>query len=243
MYRFLLLLFICLLGVSDLDALAQTVPDSLAVSRVAVWDEGPVNYRTPPYEQIEQWKADPDYLYDRGEGPNILNYLITRIFYWLGSFVGNRPWFFYVILVLAGLLVLYLLLRILDVPVAGLFVVSRQGTQSNLRFSDDAHDYTTPKLMEMLRMFRNNKAWREAVRMMFLLYLRELDDKGEITIKPFKTNQEYYREISDSKIKEEYRKRKRLFDVVWYGHVDLDSGQFEQVERLFTKNAGKEVSA
>lgn len=56
MYRFLLLLFICLLGVSDLDALAQTVPDSLAVSRVAVWDEGPVNYRTPPTSRLSSGK-------------------------------------------------------------------------------------------------------------------------------------------------------------------------------------------
>ncbi len=79
--------------------------------------------------------------------------------------------------------------------------------------------------------------------MMFLLYLRELDDKGEITIKPFKTNQEYYREISDSKIKEDFRKRKQLFDVVWYGHVDLDVNQFQQVETLFNSQQGKEAQA
>lgn len=243
MPRFLLLLFICLFVGSDFYSGAQTRADSVSVDEVEVWDQGVVNYRTPPYEQIEQWKTDPDYLYDRAEGPGFWNYLLTRIFYWLGSFVGNRPWFFYVILAFAGLLVLYLLLRLLDVPVAGLFVISHQRTESRLRFADDVHDYTIPKLLEMLQMFRNNKAWREAVRMMFLLYLRELDDKGEITIKPFKTNQEYYREISDSKIKEDFRKRKQLFDVVWYGHVDLDVNQFQQVETLFNSQQGKEAQA
>lgn len=239
----LLFLLFSFFLVPDFHLQAQSKSDSVLVEENEVWDAGVVNYRNPPYEQIEQWKSMPRYHYDRNESPGILSYLFSRVFQWLGSFMGERPWFFYIILILGGLLVFYLLLRILDVPVSGLFVLSRHQTDSPLSFGDEAHEYPTAKLQDMLSMFRANHAWREAVRVMFLLYLRELQTKGEITIRPFKTNLEYYREISDAQDKQMFRKRKRLFDVVWYGHVDLNAEQFAQVENVFDNRAGKEVSS
>ena len=240
MIRFLLLFISCIV-VQAIPLKGQEVVDSASLAQVEAWDEGGVDYRQPPVEQIEQWKNSPRYVYDRDAGPGFWNFIFARVLNWLGSFMGERPWSFYVLLVIGGLLVLFLLLRLLDVPVAGLFVMSRHKGESQLRFVDEAHEYPTAKLKEMLAMFRNNKAWREALRMMFLIYLRELEARGEITIKPFKTNQEYYREIQDSQIKETFRKRKRLFDIVWYGHVELNGDQFGQVESLFNAEVGKEV--
>ncbi len=219
---------------------AQGEADSVLVEENEVWDAGVIDYRKPPNEQIEQWKSMPRYQYDRNESPGLLDYILSRVLLWLGSFMGERTWFFYVILFFGGLLVFYLLLRILDVPVSGLFVLSRHKTDSLLSFADEAHEYPTAKLQEMLNMFKTNHAWREAVRVMFLLYLRELQKSDKITIKPFKTNLEYYREITDTQDKEAFRKRKRLFDVVWYGHVDLNTQQFEQVEKVFDNYTGKE---
>ena len=239
-YLLLFLLFSFFL-VPDFHIQAQSESDSVLVEENQVWDAGVVDYRKPPYEQIKQWKSMSRYQYDRDKGPGILNYILSRLLLWLGSFMGESPLFFYVILILGGLLVFYLLLRLLDVPVSGLFVLSRHKTDSPLSFGDETHEYPIVKLQEMLKMFRTNHAWREAVRVMFLLYLRELQNKGEITIKPFKTNLEYYREISDAQDKEMFRKRKRLFDVVWYGHVDLNAEQFAQVENVFDNRAGKEV--
>jgi hypothetical protein len=239
-YLLLFLLFNCFF-VPDFHLQAQSESDSVLVEKNEVWDGGVVDYRKPPYEQIEQWKSMSRYQYDRDEGPGILSFIFSRVLLWLGSFMGESPWFFYVILILGGLLVFYLLLRLLDIPVSGLFVLSRHKTESPLSFGDEADEYPTAKLQEMLNMFRTNHAWREAVRVMFLLYLRELQNKGGITIKPFKTNLEYYREISDAQDKEAFRNRKRLFDVVWYGHVDLNAEQFGQVESVFYNRAGKEV--
>jgi hypothetical protein len=242
MPRFLLLfLLFSFFFVPDFHLQAQSESDSLLVEENEVWDAGAIDYRQPPYEQIEQWKSMSRYHYDRDEGPGIFSYIFSRILLWLASLMGEGPWFFYVILIMGGLLVFYLLLRILDIPVSGLFVLSRHKTDSALSFADETHEYPIAKLQEMLKMFRTNHAWREAVRVMFLLYLRELQSSGEITIKPFKTNLEYFREISDFQEKEAFRKRKRLFDVVWYGHVDLNAEQFEQVEIVFANRAGKEV--
>jgi len=241
--KLLLFILFSFIFLPDFHLQAQSESDSVLVEENEVWDVGAVDYRKPPYEQIEQWKSMPRYHYDRSESPGILSYLFSRALLWIGSFMGERPWFFYVILVFGGLLVFYLLLRLLDVPVAGLLVLSRHKTDSPLSFADEAHEYPTAKLQEMLNMFRTNHAWREAVRVMFLLYLRNLQNKGEITIKPFKTNLEYYREISDVQEKDAFRKRKRLFDVVWYGHVDLNAEQFAQVETVFGNRAGKEVSS
>jgi hypothetical protein len=233
-HKRLLLFLFCTLAWVPVN-IAGVSTDSVAVTYVKVWDEGNINYRHPPYRQIEEWQSDSKYRYDRDDsGPGFWNYLLSRILYWLLSATSGRPWFFYVLLVLGGFLMLFLLLRLLNVPVTGLFVISQHRENSGLQFNDNEFDYSSDKLRDMLAMYRNNGAYREAVRVMFLLYLRELHSRQIITIRHFKTNYDYYKEIqTDSEKQSEFRQLMRLFDVVWYGHVDLTMLQFNEIEKAF----------
>jgi len=200
---------------------------------VSVWDNGKVEYRHPPYNKIEVWKSNPDYTYDRDQGPGFWDYVLSRLFSWLFSVTEGRPWFFYLLLAIGGLFVLYLLLKFLDVPVSGLFVLSHRQETSGLQFGQDEQEYSPEKLREMLKMYRNNGAYREAVRILFLLYLRELQATGKIVLKHYKTNFDYYREIQNSREREQFRKRMQLFDVIWYGHIDISRSQYDKVEKIF----------
>lgn len=228
-----LILFLFLFLVFVPQSSSSDQKDSLAMPDESAWHEGVVDYRQPPFEQIEEWKLDPQYRYDRDAGPGIWDFLVTRVLYWLFSATEGRPWLFYVVVTLGGILVLFLLLRLLDVPVTGLFVFSRNPGNATLLFSDDNSEVSSEKLYQMFTMFRNNGAYREALRALFLLYLRELHDDGAISIRRFKTNYDYYREIPSGREKEIFRKRMHLFDVVWYGHVNLSSVQFNQLEKTF----------
>jgi len=213
--------------------LSAGTEDSLAVSRVSSWDQGSVNYRHPPYQQIEAWRSNPRYNYDRDAGPGFWNYLMSRVLQWFLSSVGGRSWVFYLFLGIGGLFVLYLIIKILGIPVSGLLVLSRPHESSGLQFREDEQDYSSEKLIEMFKMFRENGAYREAVRVLFLLYLKELHERGLVVVRRFKTNHDYFREIKLQPEKELFRKRMRLFDFVWYGHADISSHQFHHVEKAF----------
>ena len=240
-HRFGTLLFL-ILFVHILGAGAVGVSDTLDVNQLdhkEAWDRSAVEHRPLSEEKLETWKNTPRYQYERSDDqPGLLNYLYSRVFHWLFSASGDWSWIYYVILGLAGILVLLALLRLLNIPVSGLFVMSGKYEDSTLRFNEENEDYTPSKLKEMLRMFRNNGAYREAVRVMFLLYLRELHDQGLIVIRRFKTNYDYYREINSPKEKDRFRKRKRLFDIIWYGHAEPSSDQFREIEKAF-KNRGE----
>jgi hypothetical protein len=232
-HKRLLLIFFCILAWGPVS-IAGDSADSVAVTHVKVWDDGHLNYRHPPYRLIEEWQSAPKYRYDRDEsGPGFWNYLFSRILYWLMSATSGKPWFFYVLLFLGGFLILFLLLRMLNVPVTGLFVMSHHHENSRLQFNDNEFDYSSANLRDMLAMYRNNGAYREAVRVMFLLYLRELHGRQIITIRHFKTNYDYFREIQSDNEQREFRKRMRLFDVVWYGQVNLTMLQFNEIEKEF----------
>lgn len=237
-----LLLFVHILGVG-----AVSPSDTLDVKQLEhkeAWDRSSVEYRPLPKEKLTEWKNDSRYQYDRGQDrPGLWNYLYSRILHWLFTASGDWSWGYYIILIIAGLLVLMALLRLLGIPFSGLFVMSRQREDSTLRFNDEEEDYTPSKLKEMLRLFRNNGAYREAVRVMFLLYMRELQERRLITIRRFKTNYDYYREINEPKEKENFRKRMRVFDIIWYGHAELSADQFREIEKVFKTSGEGRVSS
>jgi hypothetical protein len=237
---FFVFLLILVFFKSGTDVRAQADTLDIGPEQFFSWDQSRVEYRMPPREMIREWQNDPNYRYERDtDGPGIWNFLYTRFLHWLFSFTEGHSWGYYVILVLAGLLVLVALVRLLDVPFTGIFVMSRKGENSALLFHDEENDFSSSKLKDMLRMFRNNGAYREAVRVMFILYLKELDARGVITIKRFKTNHDYYREIQSPREKERIRKRKWLFDIVWYGHAVLSSVQFREIEQVFDNHGLK----
>jgi hypothetical protein len=208
--------------------------DSIQNNNVSAWDEGVVDYRQPPFSQIETWQSDRQYYYDRHKGPGLWDFLFSRLLGWLRNFSSDRPWHFYLLLFLGGFLVLFLVLRYLNIPVSGVFVVSGQSINSGLHFDDHENDFSSDKLNEMLQMFRSNGAYRDAVRIMFLLYLKELNDRGIIVMRRNKTNHDYYLEIDSLQEREVFKKRKRLFDVIWYGHVDVSSVGYRKVVSVFT---------
>jgi hypothetical protein len=92
----------------------------------------------------------------------------------------------------------------------------------------------------MLALYRNNKAYREAVRVLFLLYLQQLQARGLIRLRYFKTNDEYLQEIDNSAERSLFKKRMWLFNRVWYGQASLSQELFFNVEQAFGNVRGEE---
>ncbi len=214
-----------------------------AEEQVKPWDEGIVDYRQPPYDQIEIWKNSSAYRYDREVKPvGFWAILWSYILQWFLTMSQSGNWLMGLVIILGVGLVIWLLVRIFNVPVSGLFFLSRTRQKSDLRFMEGHLDLSGQNLEEMLVLYRNNKAYREAVRLLFLLYLQQLQADGLIRLNTVKTNQEYLREISNPAERVLFKKRMGLFDHVWYGQAPVSDEIYQKVEQAFDYQGGEEVS-
>lgn len=75
---------------------------------------------------------------------------------------------------------------------------------------------------ESIAKFEREGDYRSAVRYQFLLVLKKLSDKKQISWNPEKTNKDYAAELKDYHLKEEFTKLSYIFDYVWYGEFSID---------------------
>jgi hypothetical protein len=83
------------------------------------------------------------------------------------------------------------------------------------------------------------KNYRLAIRYMYLKALKELSSNNIISWHFEKTNNDYYNEIKDPLLKDNFKKVSYLYDYVWYGEFDLDEIGFTNAQKDFerlTKN-------
>ena len=75
--------------------------------------------------------------------------------------------------------------------------------------------------------------YRMAVRYLFLKTLQQLRDKGQITYEPDKTNSRYVFELPVN-WRNDFSQLILQYEYVWYGHFDINAGQYEQVQQKFS---------
>src|SRR5690606_10085794 len=144
----------------------------------------------------------------------------------------------FVSFLLIGLMVIgfvIFILRLLDIPVVGFIVFARGGKKEELLFSDNISSDNEGKLTELLDMYRSNGAFREAVRILYLLTLRKLENCGVLELRDYKTNRDYVREIKDATRKELFSNLVKIYDNVWFGQYDPDSIMYGKIEAVFSK--------
>lgn len=226
-YAIVGLLFLMLL--SDYSLFAQ------GVEKAAPWDDdGPVEYREPDYERIENFKNNPDYVYDRdGQRPGwfsrILSLLLSKLF----QQVEDSHWFRYVLLGCLVLAFTFFVLRLLNVPIVSFITFARSGHGDELFEAAQADLSSDTALENLLALYRKNGAYREAVRVLYLIYLKKLDRKGEIRLREFKTNKEYAREIRDVVLRDQFSSLVKVYDYVWFGQFNPGEEQYKKIELAF----------
>ena len=81
------------------------------------------------------------------------------------------------------------------------------------------------------------KNYRLAVRYMYLKVLKQLSFHNFISWHFDKTNQDYYHEIENLQLKDNFKKVSYLYDYVWYGEFDLDEDGFANARQDFERFA------
>ncbi|MCG8580346.1 MAG: DUF4129 domain-containing protein [Bacteroidales bacterium] len=233
MKLFRLIIIVCTLLFSPAVKAEEViaVPDS-----IEAWDNSFVDYRTPTTDTIAYYRALPEYQYDLAKEPESV---FSKIMRWLASYItvsGEGAtvlgWFLIIAAVIALLL---LIIKLAGIPVKGLFVFSRSTKVSQLNFGQQNTNIEEQKLDKMLTVFINNKAYREATRVMFLQTLRSLNRKGFIQWNAFKTDRDYYYELKEDHLKQGFLNIIRHYEFVWYGKFEISEADFEQLKNGFNQ--------
>ncbi len=226
-YSILLFLLLSMLG---LDLNAQ---DSL---KAEAWDRSYVDYRPASAENIGAYKQMSEYSYDRYKEPKSWWELFKQ---WLWSKIvqiGLRNnGVVYFLIGLAVLILLFVILKLLGVKISGLFIFTQNNKITNLNFKQGEEDIYDENLDKLLVVAIKNKAYREAVRIRYLLSLRHLDSADLIDWRPWKTNKEYYYELSLSEQKELFKSLVISYEYIWYGLFDVEEERFIEVETAFNQ--------
>ncbi len=199
------------------------------------WDDhGPIEYREAPSERIEAFKNNPDYRYDKdGERPGWFSRLLSMLIQMLFQQVEQNHWFRYVLLGLLVLAFAFFILRLLNVPLVSFISFSRPNRADEM-FDGMPADLSSDTVLEdMLALYRSNGAYREAVRILYLIYLKRLDQKGVIRLREFKTNREYAREIRDVLLRDKFSSLVKVYDYVWFGQFNPKEEQYRKIELAF----------
>ena len=85
----------------------------------------------------------------------------------------------------------------------------------------------------LLRASLENKDYKVAIRLYFLMVLQKLDDKKWIEYKKQKTNFLYLREMRDKSEYKNFRELTYAYEYSWYGDVEVDKGLFERLQSRF----------
>lgn len=91
-------------------------------------------------------------------------------------------------------------------------------------------------LFDLLNHSIENEEYKKAIRIQYLILLKELDLKKHIKIKKNKTNKVYINELKNTQFRALLISQTIDFERVWYGDVDVfTSDEFNKNNVLFTK--------
>ncbi len=144
------------------------------------------------------------------------------------GFGDGVKYFFYglMILILAGILIKIFTskVQLTNKKVQSTRPFNIEEVETNLHESD---------LDRYLRESLANKSYRTAVRIYYLMIIKELSSNGMINWKKDKTNREYISEMRSQKGFESFRDITRTFDKVWYGEFNIQQNDFAQIGPKF----------
>ncbi|MCT4643716.1 MAG: hypothetical protein N4A74_01920 [Carboxylicivirga sp.] len=222
--KYLILFCFMCLGV---HALAQ--PDS-TYTQIEAWDNSIVDYRCASADTITYYKSLEEYQYT--SNTEIL-YWWQELVNWLLSFIrisdGSLSLIGWLILLIAVAVIVFIIIRLLGVPIKGLFVFSKSTKVTQLNFALSNMDIESEELEKMMKVSIQNKAYREATRVLFLLSLRALHRKNHIEWNAFKTDRDYYYEVKNQQLKEKFLLLIRQYEYVWFGKFELSEPEFESI--------------
>ena len=237
-----------------LDSLIKSLQDQDTTAYVTTEDSSKVSgeeetttsdrfvLRQMPDTMVHRWKRDPAYAYANDPDFWLKKKSADadpRFMLWLIRILSSKA-FYYVLYSLLGLLLLYVIIRIIVDNNVRLFY--RTPKKKKKDGPEQSNDPGEEDLDQRLKESLLAKDWRQATRYLYLISLSQLDEKQLIRRKADTTNQEYVSQLRGSAWESPFRYLTGLYEKVWYGDFPLQEAQFDRLRRYFEdfyKTVGK----
>ena len=200
-------------------------------------DASAVLPRPVPSGKLEKFRRDPDFRYDRGEGP------ILSIWDWIEAWLMNRfgdafkrvdgavvrKVVDYAIYGIVVITLVYVIIKLIGADPRGIFFSPKK------RMTADAavEDIEQVDFEALIAQFMEKRDYRRVVRLLYHKALKELSARSLIRWKIDKTNRDYCAELAGSSLLNEFTELTRIFEYIWYGNFDLAADSFSAVRDLY----------
>lgn len=137
---------------------------------------------------------------------------------------------------LVAIAIFIIVLIVMFIVNAPRVTVSRKIIKSNhIETEDNPDEYTNDDLASLLNRALEDKDYRLAIRIQFLMLIKLLQDDDRIIWKKEKTNFDYYFEIKENNIKEIFRSIVLTFERIWYANYKASNKTFQQISTQYSK--------
>ncbi len=186
----------------------------------------------------EKYQGDEfDYTVKTGESQNLLLRFLRWLFGGLGDIFGfdispnTIRVIQYLIYVLLGLLVIYLLVRFLVNERFSSVFTKKASAIFDVDLSEQHIE--SLDLDSLMSEALKNKDYRLAVRYQFLKVLKRLSQKELIDWHFEKTNSDYAKELKEDRLKKKFREVSYLYENIWYGEKPISDVQYQKTDDRF----------
>lgn len=202
------------------------------------YDDRKLTVNELPSNLTEKYSgADYDYEETTNEVDNIFSgffeWLIRKLGQWFGidisPFWGTvLRWVVYAIF---AVIAIYFIVRLLANEKASGIRARGKGTRNQIKIQETHIEEID--LNQFIKDAITNGNYRNAVRYLYLNSLKKLSASGKIDWDFQKTNSDYYRELTDQSLKEQFKKVSYLYDYIWYGEFPIDEFAFAKAQTEF----------
>jgi hypothetical protein len=198
-------------------------------------DTSQVSVRSFNQQDLQNFKKDKDFQYDRLQEP--VKSLWDRFWEWvwwqidevMRTKTGRRTvWTTLSILAIAA--IVFFVVKVMGMKDGGLFSRNSNG---DLPFTTSSEDINNISFDAAIREAIESRNFRLAIRLLYLQSLKQLSDKGYIQWQINKTNSDYIMEVAGKPWQSLFRKLTYNFEYTWYGEMNIGNEEFQNLNVQF----------
>lgn len=222
------LLFIALMPLNP--AVQDTSAASFPVDSINV------NVRTVDSQTLQNITDEKVFDYNQlAENPESLMSRIQRWLIQLIQYIFDNPWasvaIRFIFFAIFGVVLIALINHILGGNMSAAFSRTTSGRSVGLNITESNLSKVDYEQLLQEALSKNN--YHDAVRILYLKALQQLNETELITWKPDKTNHDYLRELGAHPSKSPFSRLTRYYEYVEYGDFKIEKPGFENVQNIY----------
>lgn len=212
------------------SAVQGTSADSFPV------DSSNVNVRTVDSQTLQSITDEDVFNYHQlPENPESLMSRILRWLIQLMQYIFDNPWataaIRFIFFAIFGIVLIALINQILGGNMSAAFSRTSSGRSVGLNITES--NLSKADYDQLLQEALSKNNYHDAVRILYLKALQQLNDTELITWKPDKTNHDYMRELGTHPSKSPFSRLTHYYEYVEYGDFKIEKPGFENVQKIY----------